>query len=171
MSDIPISWKRITRGLPKVRRFADDRAPTLEELRRLIEYPDGRLKPIIYTMASSGIRLGDQDYLKWKHITPFTNESGNVSAAKILVYAGDSEEYYAFISPEAYSSLKDWMEFRSKYGEKISGDSWLMRDMWQTSNIKSGSQNDVNLDSQTTSPIEYSVQIPMMKASSEVIQT
>jgi hypothetical protein len=58
MSDIPISWKRITRGLPKVRRFADDRAPTLEELRRLIEYPDGRLKPIIYTMASSGIRLG-----------------------------------------------------------------------------------------------------------------
>jgi hypothetical protein len=63
------------------------------------------------------------------------------------------------------------MEFRSKYGEKISGDSWLMRDMWQTSNIKSGSQNDVNLDSQTTSPIEYSVQIPMMKASSEVIKT
>ena len=26
MSDVPISWKKITRGLPKVRRFADDRA-------------------------------------------------------------------------------------------------------------------------------------------------
>jgi hypothetical protein len=35
MSDIPISWKRITRGLPKVRRYADDRAPTLEEIQKV----------------------------------------------------------------------------------------------------------------------------------------
>lgn len=31
MTDIPIAWKKITRGLPKIRMFADDRAPTLEE--------------------------------------------------------------------------------------------------------------------------------------------
>ena len=29
MADIPITWKKITRGLPKVRRYADDRAPTM----------------------------------------------------------------------------------------------------------------------------------------------
>ena len=29
MADIPIAWKKITRGLPKVRRYADDRAPTI----------------------------------------------------------------------------------------------------------------------------------------------
>lgn len=57
MSDIPISWRRITRGLPKVRRFADDRAPTLEEIQKIVEYPDRRIKAIVYTMASSGIRL------------------------------------------------------------------------------------------------------------------
>lgn len=44
MSEIPISWRRITRGLPKVRRFADDRAPTLEEIQKIVEYPD-RTKP------------------------------------------------------------------------------------------------------------------------------
>ncbi|MDQ3836284.1 MAG: site-specific integrase, partial [Thermoproteota archaeon] len=32
MNDIIITWKKITRGLPKARRFADDRAPTLDEL-------------------------------------------------------------------------------------------------------------------------------------------
>ncbi len=32
MADIPITWKKITRGLPKTRRYADDRAPTLEEI-------------------------------------------------------------------------------------------------------------------------------------------
>lgn len=35
MSDIPISWKKINRGLPKIRRFADDRAPTIEEIQKI----------------------------------------------------------------------------------------------------------------------------------------
>ena len=70
MNDILLPWKRITRGLPKARRYADNRAPTVEEIRRIIEYPDRRIKAIVFTMASSGIRLGAWDYLKWKHIIP-----------------------------------------------------------------------------------------------------
>jgi hypothetical protein len=119
---------------------ANNRAPTLEEVRELVQYPDRRIKPIIYTMASSGIRLGAWDYLRWKHITPLTSETGEIIAAKILVYAGDAEEYFGFITPEAYNSLKEWLEFRSKYGEKITEDSWLMRDIWQTSNMKYGAK-------------------------------
>jgi len=140
MCDITIHWKKITRGLPRPRLAANDRAPTIEEIRQLIEYPDRRIKPIIYAMVSSGIRLGAWDYLKWKHITPLTNKSGTLVAAKLLVYAGDPEEYYAFTTPEAYKSLKGWMEFRANYGEKITGDSWLMRDIWQTSNMKYGAK-------------------------------
>ena len=63
MSDIPIQWKKITRGLPKTRKYANDRAPTLEEIQRICEYPDRRIKAIVSTMASSGIRLGAWDYL------------------------------------------------------------------------------------------------------------
>ena len=37
MSDISIQWKKITRGLPKIRRHADDRSPTLEEIQQLCE--------------------------------------------------------------------------------------------------------------------------------------
>jgi hypothetical protein len=29
-------------GLPRVRKFGDDRAPTIEEIRKVIEYPDRR---------------------------------------------------------------------------------------------------------------------------------
>ena len=40
MNDILLPWKRITRGLTKARRYADDRAPTLQEICKIIEYPD-----------------------------------------------------------------------------------------------------------------------------------
>jgi hypothetical protein len=44
-------------------------------------------------MVSSGIRIGAWDYLRWKHISPISNNKGEIIAAKLLVYAGDSEEY------------------------------------------------------------------------------
>jgi hypothetical protein len=125
-----VLWKKIKIGMPKVKEQADDRAPTLEEIRKLIEYPDIRLKPIVFTMISSGIRIGAWDYLKWKHIIPLEKD-GKIVAAKIIVYAGEPEQYFSFISPEAYNSLKEWIDYRASYGERINGNSWLMRDIWQ----------------------------------------
>lgn len=118
MSDIPISWKRITRGLPKVRRFADDRAPTLEEIQKIVEYPDRRIKAIVYTMTSSGIRLGAWDYLHWKDIEPIQKNDHTISA-KVTVYPGTEEEYFSFITPEAYHELEKWVNYRKAVGEEI----------------------------------------------------
>jgi hypothetical protein len=33
--DITIPWNKITRGMPKGRKYANDRAPTIEEIRRM----------------------------------------------------------------------------------------------------------------------------------------
>ena len=63
-----VNWKMITRGLPGGRQAANDRAPSIDEIRRLVEYPDRRIKPIVFTMVSSGIRIGAWDYLRWKHV-------------------------------------------------------------------------------------------------------
>ena len=141
--DLDIPWKKLMKGLPRAVQAANDRAPTLEEIQKLVEYPDRRIKPVVYTMASSGIRLGAWDYLKWKHVIPIFNSDDKASvvvAAKLKVYEGDVEEYYTFITPEAYKALRDWMEFRASYGEKITGESWLMRDLWQTTNVSYGAR-------------------------------
>src|SRR5215208_1638363 len=140
MNNLILNWKRIRRGLPHGREAANDRAPTLEEIQRLVEYPDRRIKSIIYTMVSSGIRLGAWDYLRWKHVTSITNGLGEIIAAKLIIYPGDREEYYTFITPEAYNALKEWMDFRKEYGENITDESWLMRDLWQTSNMSYGAK-------------------------------
>jgi hypothetical protein len=131
MADIPIPWKKITRGLPRGKKYADDRIPTVEEIRKLVEYPDRRIKAIVYTMASSGIRVGAWDYLQWGHIRPIERD-GQVIAAKMIVYAGEDEEYFTFISPEALQALREWMGYRQSGGECISENSWVMRDLWDT---------------------------------------
>lgn len=109
MADIPITWKKITRGLPRGRRYADDRIPTMEELRKLLEYPDRRIKAIVYTMASSGIRLGAWDYLRWGDLRPIEKD-GRFVAAKIIVYAGEDDEYFSYISEEAWIELLNWIK-------------------------------------------------------------
>ena len=131
MSDIPITWKKITRGLPKMRRHADDRAPTVEEIQKICEYPDRRIKGLVYTMASSGIRLGAWEYISWGHIKPIKRQ-GKIITAKIKVYPGDDEEYYSFITPEAYYHLEKWMIYRAECGENIDEKSWVMRQLWNT---------------------------------------
>lgn len=122
MADIPIPWKKIARGLPRGKKYADDRIPTLEEIRKLVEYPDRRIKAIVYTMASSGIRVGAWDYLQWGHVRPIEKD-GEIIAAKMIVYAGEDEEYFTFLSPEASQALQEWMSYRQSSGEHISENS------------------------------------------------
>ena len=74
----------LTKGLPKARRYAEDRAPTIDEIRKIVEYPDRRIKAIVYTMCSAGIRLGTWDTLQWKHVVPL-ERNGKIIAAKLIV--------------------------------------------------------------------------------------
>ncbi len=99
MAEFSIAWKKISRGLPRAINYSDDMIPTIEEIRNLLEYPDRRIKAIIYTIASSGIRLGAWNYLKWGHIRPIEKEE-EVVAAKIIIYGEEEDEYFSFISIE-----------------------------------------------------------------------
>ena len=136
MNNILINWKFISRGIKKCNENAEDRPPSLEEIKKLMEYPDRRMKPIVLTMLSSGIRVGSWDYLKWKHVIPIKeegkNENNNIIAAKLIIFdTKNRKDYFSFITPEAYDSLREWMDFRASHGEKISGESWLMRNLWR----------------------------------------
>jgi integrase len=149
-TDILIPWKKITKGLPRGKRYADDRSPTLDEIRKIIEYPDRRIKAIISVMVSSGIRVGAWDYLKWGHIIPIEKDiegsDKTIVAAKMRVYAEEDDEYFTFISPEAYRFLKDWMDFRQSSGELVTKESWIMRNLWNTEKLEriTKKRSDIN---------------------------
>ena len=136
-----MKWKTLSRMLPPAKQYGDDRAPTHKEIRKLIDnYRDPRLKPLVLVMCSSGIRFGAWDNLRWKHVEPIRNENGELLAAVLTVYddVEGIDKHYSFITPEAFNALNAWMEFRKLHGEKITGESWLMRDLWQTTDIGLG---------------------------------
>jgi hypothetical protein len=51
-----------------------------------------------------------------------TNEEGELTAAKLLIYAGESDQYSCFIVPAAYTLLKEWMDYRARNGEIITAN-------------------------------------------------
>ncbi|HET9807892.1 MAG TPA: tyrosine-type recombinase/integrase [Nitrososphaeraceae archaeon] len=130
-NDIEVKWHKLL-SAPKKRRAAIDRPPTVPEIKTILEYPDRRIKFIVLTMCSSGMRIEGWNYLRWRNIKP-VEKDGQIVAAKIVIYEGDAEEYYSFITAETYFSIKDWMDYRKEAGESINGNSWIVRDIWNLS--------------------------------------
>ena len=81
--------------------------------------------------AFSGIRVGAWDYIKWKHIIPI-QKNGQIISVKLIVYAGEDDEYFTFITSEAYSELVKWKEYRIHSGENVDNNSRVMRNIWNT---------------------------------------
>src|SRR5918996_1200447 len=138
MNNITFNSKVVTKGFPYGSESSNDRIPTREEILEMLKYPDRRLKAITLTMLSSGIRVGSWEHLQWKHVVPI-ERNGVVVAAKLIVKNTkvENRNYFSFITPEAYFALKEWRDFRSSKGEKITAESYLMRDLWDTGNENS----------------------------------
>jgi integrase len=137
MNDVTgINWRKISRMMPTARRYALDRAPTIQEMRFMVANSDLRFQAVLLTMASSGIRIGAWDYLNWGHVEPLYEQDNKLVAAKLTVYAGEPEEYVTFITPEAYQRLTEYVKFREEHGEKVTKESPLARDKWQTTGTR-----------------------------------
>jgi integrase len=128
MNDIFLNWKKISRILPKVRRYALDRIPTIEEIHEIVEAADIREKALTLVFVSSGIREGAIEQLKVGDYTSIKVEGEKTVAGRLVVYSGDPEKYTTFVSPEACHALDKYLDFRREHGEEITKSSPLFRD-------------------------------------------
>ena len=70
---------------------------------------------------------------------------------------GEPEEYFTFMTPEAYNAVKEWMNYHASFGEEIIGESWVLRDTWQKTNIRYGHRMGLeNIQSNSSTGIEPS---------------
>ena len=124
MNDIRINKEKIGKFLGEAQRKNTDRAYTHQEIKRLLDVADLRMKSIVLLMASTGMRIGAIPDLKLKHL----EEIPDKQIYKITVYQKAKEEYYTFCSHECYSVIKSYLEYRTKSGEMLNDESYLIRE-------------------------------------------
>jgi integrase len=143
MNDIFLNWKKISRILPRVRRYALDRIPRNDEIREILDASDIRSKALTLVLLSSGIREGSIELLRIGDYVPIKRDGKRV-AGKIIVYSGEPEQYMAFITFEAAAALEKYIEYRKEHGEVAISTSPLFRDAFDpTSNGSSTSEKHV----------------------------
>jgi integrase len=120
INDVILNISKINKFIPENRRVRNDRAFTHEEISRLLTAADERMKAVILLLASSGIRLGALSSLRMKHM----------KNRKLLVYENDKEEYFTFVTPECQNAIDSYIDMRSRYGEKIKNESFLIREQF-----------------------------------------
>jgi len=109
-----LNWSKISKLVPRARKTGNDRAPTIEEIRQMLDAADIRTKCIILVCVSSGIRVGAFEGLSWGNLTPIYKDAKKqkVIAVKLIVYQNTPEQYVTFVSPECYSVLLQYKNLR-----------------------------------------------------------
>lgn len=124
MNDIEnIRWRKLKRFMGEETPAHEDRCYTYEEIQTLLNTADIKLKAIILLMASSGIRVGALSIARLAHL----KRIGDLY--KISVYEGQKGKgkYYTFCTPETAKAIDTYLQFRERYGEKLTADSPLFR--------------------------------------------
>jgi len=94
----------------------------------LLGTPSKRNHALVHFLSSTGARVGviDENFIM-KYLE---NISDGYKA--LLLYPNENEEYWAFLTPEAFNSLDEYHEERKKRGEIFDDNSPIFRRDYST---------------------------------------
>jgi integrase len=124
---------------------------TYEEIHKMLDKATEREKVIILLLCSTGMRRGALPLLKYGDLRWI--EKYQIYEMKL--YAGfKNDEYTVYCSLECTSAINSYLDFRRRYGEEITKDSYLIRKQFNTRNnrglIKVSDASDPPQDHMTT---------------------
>jgi site-specific recombinase XerD len=104
------------------------RAYTKEEIIKILSVADLRDRCIILLMISTGIRISAIKLLRIKHLKKLKEEIG------ILTVCAESKDdrYKTLVTPECMAAIESYLQYRTKQCEKITNDSYIIRDKFAT---------------------------------------
>lgn len=124
INDILLNSKKINKFMPPKTRAKKNRGYTHQEVRKLLDIADERIRAVILLLVSSGCRIGSVPTLHVRDI----EKSGDVY--KVTIYENDEEEYFSFITKEAYDAIESYLSMRKRMGENVGPDSLLIREQF-----------------------------------------
>jgi len=99
MNDISLNKKKIKMFKGEALRKVVDRAYEHEDIKKILDVSDLRIKTIVLLMASSGMRIGSLPDIRIRNLEKINN------IYKITVYEGSTSQYFTFCSPECTSYI------------------------------------------------------------------
>jgi integrase len=130
MNDVPLNKKKINMFKGEFTRKPLDKAYTHEQISKIMNFSDLRMKVIILLMASSGLRIGALPELRLRNIEKIDN------LYKITVYEGAKEQYMTYSTPECAFFIDIYLKYRVQNGEKLHKNSFLIRDQFDITDIE-----------------------------------
>jgi integrase len=121
MNDVILNKTKINKYKGEFRKVIKDRPYSHEEIHKLLDIADLRMKVCILLMSSAGLRLGAIPDIQMKHLERIDN------LYKITVYENSNEEYYTLCTPECSNFIDEYIKYRERNGENITSESYLIR--------------------------------------------
>ena len=129
MADTILNKQKINSYIGEPTLKQKDRPYNNDEIIKALNVSDLRMKVVIGIMSSAGLRIGAITELKLRNVERIE------SCYKIVAYEGSKEEYYSFCTPECTSFIDAYLEYRTKSGEILTPQSYLIRDQFDVTDL------------------------------------
>jgi integrase len=126
LNEVVVNKKKIYRYLGEEERPIENRAYTKDEIAKMLEVSDERIKAILLFLASTGVRIRAIIELKLQDL----QRVPECDLYRVTVYSDSRERYLTFMTPEATKAIDVYLEYRKRYGEKLSQKSPVFRDQF-----------------------------------------
>jgi len=136
VNDVQMKWEKVETPTTTVT-FEKDRAPTREELRRMLDHcMQIKDRMALLVLSSSGLRIGTFLSLTWGDVSFDYEDVTRITVRRAVGRkfgkargrgaGGESQLYVTWTSPEARQALEEYMRQRKASGEDITNHSPLM---------------------------------------------
>jgi len=126
LNDVILNKKRINRYLGEEERPIENRGYTKEEISKMLEVCDERVRALILFLASTGVRIRAIIGLKLRDILAIDT----CSLYQVTIYAESKERYVVYTTPETKTALDVYFSYRERYGEKLEPESPVFRNQF-----------------------------------------
>jgi len=124
INDLNCNFKKLHKMYPAKIKKTGNKAWSTQDIQKMLRSSvKKRTRALILFLESTGCRVGIVEELKLKHLTEMPGKCKSV-----LFYEGSTDEYIGFLTPEASTTLDEYLEERRQDGENINPESPVFRE-------------------------------------------
>ena len=153
MNNVRINKEKIGKFLGESKKKNVDRSYEHVEIKSMLDIADLRFKVVISVLASTGTRIGPLPSLRLSHLQKID------SVYKFKIYENTKDEYFTFCTPECASYIDSYLEYRTRSGEKLTKDRFLIREQFDVNDIEQVRKQGRSISINSMSNILYSLAI------------